>query len=226
MTTNAGPCARAFDYLVEGGDPANDAEVAAHLGSCLTCFRTMTELADLPELVGRLRSLREHPAAAEPDAAFWEALPARIADAVAAARPPEPAPVPVPVPVEDRAASATVPAGPTAAPTSPAVRRRRPWWNGLALLGATAAAAAAVALLVVGRPTTTRRQTPEQETIAAGPAPAAAPTVARAEHADHGDEDELEARERIDAETAVDDIAALDEPALRHLARSLARSEL
>ena len=37
-------CARVLDRLVEGDDLSGDPLLAEHLGSCVTCFRALTEL--------------------------------------------------------------------------------------------------------------------------------------------------------------------------------------
>ncbi|HEY4392894.1 MAG TPA: hypothetical protein VGP64_02480, partial [Polyangia bacterium] len=86
-------CARVLDRLVEGQeqgheigrqvDDGGDPVLAEHLGSCVTCFRAMTELRDAPRVAEALRvETPALPRAADP---FWEELAARTTDAVEAA---------------------------------------------------------------------------------------------------------------------------------------------
>jgi hypothetical protein len=86
-------CARVLDRLVEGhevgrqigagaGD-GGDPILAEHLGSCVTCFRAMTELRDAPRVAEALRS--ETPALPGASDRFWDELAARTTDAVEAA---------------------------------------------------------------------------------------------------------------------------------------------
>ncbi len=77
-------CARVLDRLVEGddlsgarGDPG-DPLLAEHLGSCVTCFRALTELRDAPRVAEALRA--EAPVAPHlphPDDQFWDDLATR-----------------------------------------------------------------------------------------------------------------------------------------------------
>jgi hypothetical protein len=76
-------CARVFERLVETGEVGADPVLGEHLGSCVTCFRTLTELRDVPRLAGLLREVA--PVAPAADDRFWEALAARTTAAVAAA---------------------------------------------------------------------------------------------------------------------------------------------
>jgi len=59
-----------------------DATLAAHVGSCVTCFRTVAELRDAPRLASALRA--DAPAVAVSDR-FWDDLAARTTGAAAAA---------------------------------------------------------------------------------------------------------------------------------------------
>jgi hypothetical protein len=91
---DASLCARVLEQLVDeevdkGSAPApagvgGDRILAEHLGSCVTCFRTLTELRDAPRLAEVLRGA---PSAAPPAAndRFWEDLAARTTAAAAAA---------------------------------------------------------------------------------------------------------------------------------------------
>ena len=71
-------CEEITDRLVGGVRATDDAEIAAHLGSCLRCFRLASELRE----VGRLASdLKAAAAAPDPGEAFWASFPARVAAA-------------------------------------------------------------------------------------------------------------------------------------------------
>jgi hypothetical protein len=79
----AGLCERVFDRLVEGEDVSGDPVLAEHLGSCVTCFRALTELRDAPRLAEALRG--EAPAVPPADDRFWDQLAARTTAAAEAA---------------------------------------------------------------------------------------------------------------------------------------------
>ena len=49
-------CARVFDRLAEGSDVGGEPELATHVGSCMACFRAMSELRDAPRLAAILRA--------------------------------------------------------------------------------------------------------------------------------------------------------------------------
>ena len=72
-------CARVLDRLVEGddlsGDRSGEGILAEHLGSCVTCFRALTELRDAPRMAEALRA--EAPVLPHPDNRFWDDLAAR-----------------------------------------------------------------------------------------------------------------------------------------------------
>jgi hypothetical protein len=85
-------CARVLDRLVEGheagrqvqlGNDGGDPMLAEHLGSCVTCFRAMTELRDAPRVAEALRA--ESPVLPGAADHFWDELAARTTDAVEAA---------------------------------------------------------------------------------------------------------------------------------------------
>ena len=59
-----------------------DAALAAHVGSCVTCFRTLAELRDAPRLAAALRA--DAPAVSVSDR-FWDDLAARTTTAAASA---------------------------------------------------------------------------------------------------------------------------------------------
>jgi len=129
-TRGATPCSRVFDRLVQGGDVAGDPELGEHLGSCIACFRVMSELRDVPRLSAVLRA--DPPALPESER-FWQDLAERTTAAAAAA-------------LADQTGPAVV-----ARPARPAIERR--WFGRGAIAGlATAAAAAAVLLLAPRRP--------------------------------------------------------------------------
>jgi len=77
-------CRQVWEQAVEGRDVTADASLAAHVGSCMTCFRTLAELRDVPRLAAALRA--DAPEPVVPDR-FWDDLAARTTDA-AALRPP------------------------------------------------------------------------------------------------------------------------------------------
>jgi hypothetical protein len=68
-------CGRVLDRLVEGDDLSGDRPLAEHLGSCVTCFRALGELRDMPRLAEALRA--EGPVAPPPNDPFWDDLAAR-----------------------------------------------------------------------------------------------------------------------------------------------------
>jgi hypothetical protein len=68
-------CGRVLDRLVEGDDLSGDRFLAEHLGSCVTCFRALSELRDTPRLAEALRA--EASLAPPPDDRFWDDLAAR-----------------------------------------------------------------------------------------------------------------------------------------------------
>ena len=75
-------CRRVWDRAVEGRDVMEDAALAAHVGSCMACFRTLAELRDAPRVAAALRA--EVPAVPVSDR-FWDDLAARTTVAAAAA---------------------------------------------------------------------------------------------------------------------------------------------
>ena len=86
-------CAQVLDRLVEnGGDLGGDRRLAEHLGSCVTCFRALTDLRDAPRVAQALRA--DQAPVPRPDDRFWEDLAQRtVAATEAALRAPEvPAP--------------------------------------------------------------------------------------------------------------------------------------
>lgn len=76
-------CGAAVERLVEGGGRPADSAVEAHVRSCMSCFRAMTDLRDLPRVADALRAAE--PPVPSPDDRFWEALARRTTDAVAVA---------------------------------------------------------------------------------------------------------------------------------------------
>jgi hypothetical protein len=76
-------CERVHDRLVEGGALESDPVLAEHLGSCVTCFRAMTELRDAPRVAEALRSEAERLPPANDR--FWDDLCAQTTAAVASA---------------------------------------------------------------------------------------------------------------------------------------------
>jgi hypothetical protein len=79
-------CRQVWDRAVEsasGRDVVEDATLAAHVGSCVTCFRTLAELRDVPRIAAALRTdTRAVPVSDR----FWDDLATRTTAAVAAAQ--------------------------------------------------------------------------------------------------------------------------------------------
>ena len=75
-------CRRVWDRAIEGRDVMEDAALAAHVGSCMACFRTVAELRDAPRVAAALRA--DVPAVPVSDR-FWDDLAARTTHAAAAA---------------------------------------------------------------------------------------------------------------------------------------------
>jgi hypothetical protein len=73
-------CADVALRLIGGELPAQDPELAAHVGSCLRCFRTASEMRDLPQIATLLREERP----TDPPDAFWAGFPAVVGRAWAA----------------------------------------------------------------------------------------------------------------------------------------------
>lgn len=120
-------CGRVFEVLVEGDEPKSP-DLVEHLGSCMRCFRVMTELREVPRLASALRA--EAPPLPEEDA-FWDRLARRTVDAVSGN------------------ATAIAPAG--AAPVAPPLRPKaavRSWRFGARTLAVVSAVAAAAVLVI------------------------------------------------------------------------------
>jgi hypothetical protein len=80
MRTAGQICADIELRLVDGRPVADDPEVAAHVRSCLRCFRAASELRDVPRLAALLRegSVDDPP---DPGELFWARFPRTVADA-------------------------------------------------------------------------------------------------------------------------------------------------
>jgi hypothetical protein len=216
-------CARVFERMVENGDLGGDAALLAHAGSCMACFRTLTELRDAARLKELLRaSPPAQPPAGDP---LWDQLASQITAAVRADK---------------------TPVRPASSP-SPAVRPwRRRWISGSVGLALLAAAAAWVLAV---RPA---RREPGSAAPAAAPVTLSAVTspLAADDSSAALDVSELDGAvlkrladrlrekpllatyvlgEEADVEEDVqlsDEVAGLDGPALLRLQRSLARTAL
>jgi hypothetical protein len=70
--------------LLAGEKPGDDPALAAHIGSCLRCFRAAGEMRDLSRLAPLLRDGDDAP---DPGHAFWNSFPARVSAAWEASRP-------------------------------------------------------------------------------------------------------------------------------------------
>jgi hypothetical protein len=83
MTDEMAPiCRQVWERAFEGGDVMADAGLAAHVGSCVTCFRTLAELRDAPRLAAALCA--DAPAVPVSER-FWDDLAARTSAAAASA---------------------------------------------------------------------------------------------------------------------------------------------
>jgi hypothetical protein len=78
-------CARVFERLMDDGDVGGDRVLSEHLRSCVTCFRTLTELRDAPRLAEALRGATSATPELVPSDRFWEDLAVRTASAVSTA---------------------------------------------------------------------------------------------------------------------------------------------
>ena len=74
-------CRQVWERAVEGRDVADDPTLTAHVGSCVTCFRTLSEMRDVPRLAAALRAGTP---AVDVSERFWDDLAARTAGAAAA----------------------------------------------------------------------------------------------------------------------------------------------
>jgi hypothetical protein len=70
-------CDEVAERLLGGGSLEGDARLAAHAGSCLACFRVVSDLRDLPRIEGLLWQAQS---AANPDPgdAFWASFPQAV----------------------------------------------------------------------------------------------------------------------------------------------------
>jgi hypothetical protein len=187
-------CVQVLDRLVEGG-PMGDGDggdplLSEHLGSCVTCFRAMTELRDAPRVAEALRTETSALARAQAgfDDRFWDELAERTTDAALAAL------------------GAAAPAK-TTAPATARARARRSAGSRTRIfsVAATLAAAAAGFLLVARQPTP-------------NPGLPSSPALVVPALGSHGTRSASAARERPDPVTDEEaDVTDLDAGALRRL---------
>lgn len=78
-------CTRVLERLVEEGDVGADRVLVEHLGSCVTCFRSSTELRDAPRLAEALRAADAAALPPLPGEGFWNDLAVRTTAAAEAA---------------------------------------------------------------------------------------------------------------------------------------------
>lgn len=75
-------CEQAAAALGEGARPAERPALAAHLGSCLECYRLAADLREFPALAAKLLQQRDRDGAgAAASDLFFARFPARVADA-------------------------------------------------------------------------------------------------------------------------------------------------
>jgi hypothetical protein len=70
-------CADIELRLVDGRRPTDDPALAAHVRSCLRCFRTASDLREVPHIAALLRDVAEP----DPGDLFWARFPTTVADA-------------------------------------------------------------------------------------------------------------------------------------------------
>jgi hypothetical protein len=83
-------CDRFESRLIAGEKPGDDPALAAHVGSCLRCFRTAADMREVPRLAALLREGEgegQGDLAFDPGARFWEKFPGRVGAAWAGSRP-------------------------------------------------------------------------------------------------------------------------------------------
>jgi len=80
MKTSGELCAEIELRLVDGQRASEDPAVAAHLRTCLRCFRTATELREVPQLSALLRQGQDDDQP-DPGELFWARFPKTVADA-------------------------------------------------------------------------------------------------------------------------------------------------
>ncbi len=148
-------CQAVEDRLLEGEKLTGHPELVEHVGSCLECFRTLSELRELPRIAEVMRAgAAELAEENDPGAAFWRALPNRVADEVLGAqRPPE---------------------------TAAAPRPARRWWAPAVVMSAGLSAAVAMLVVTLHRPVV-----PVTTSVASAPAPAPATLAGGAESDDN-----------------------------------------
>jgi hypothetical protein len=113
-------CQAIEDRLLDGEKLTGHPELVEHVGSCLECYRTMSEVRELPRIAEVMRTgAGEEARAKDPGPAFWNALPERVAVEVLGSR------------------------------RKPQVKVRR-WWAPAALASAGLAGAVATLLIVYG----------------------------------------------------------------------------
>jgi hypothetical protein len=223
-------CARVFDRLAEGDDVGGEPELTEHVGSCMACFRVMTDLRDAPRLTAMLRS---DPPPLPQSERFWADLAARTTQAAELAR-------------------ATAPSAPSANAPGPGRPRLGSRLRAPAVMFATAALAAAGVLLI------SRRSPPPPPVTARAPATAVLARTLSDDEAGEGTDvteldgvalrrlverlragapgkltapvggDPAEAADLLadDDERVNDALVDLDAPALLRIQRSLARPSL
>jgi hypothetical protein len=74
-------CRQVWERAVEGRDVSDAPTLVAHVGSCVTCFRTLAEMRDVPRLAA---ALREGAPTTDVSDRFWDDLAARTTVAAAA----------------------------------------------------------------------------------------------------------------------------------------------
>jgi hypothetical protein len=82
-------CERYESRLIAGEKPADDPALAAHVGSCLRCFRTAADMREVPRLAALIREAEsDGDVAFDPGARFWDKFPGEVGAAWTASRAP------------------------------------------------------------------------------------------------------------------------------------------
>lgn len=74
-------CRQVWERAVEGRDVGDDPALVTHVGSCVTCFRTLAEMRDVPRLTAALRASTP---AVDVSERFWDDLAAHTTQAAGA----------------------------------------------------------------------------------------------------------------------------------------------
>jgi hypothetical protein len=145
MTLASLECSAVVERLIGGERPGSDAQLSEHVGSCLTCFRTASDLRGLPQLREQLMRAQREVEMPDPGEAFWSSFPKGVTAAWAAR--------------EGRTVAMRAAEAPAAAP--PGLRQRLSAWTAAAWAwlqqpvpaACAGAVCSAIIVVLVTRPT-------------------------------------------------------------------------